>query len=279
MKMTLSIRDLKSAIRNGLAIVAVSSIPAIGQAATDDAVPSLPPQAKVVEGILVPVPSEVFRSLDEFHEANWLKVQRQEVHRWKSRGDQVQIALLLGTVVAEGFIAMEAEDSAEVKKVGTKVLALARALGVEHSVLRRSGSIVDYADKGEWAAARKEWDGALSDLEEQMIAIDSQPLLQLVSLGGWLRGTEALCGLVGQDYSAAHSKMIRQPAMLDYLEKQLVGMRGKMRNHSVVVKMLEGLRKIRSLIEEESGDLSKQTVRDVGKTCSELVTVFSHRPT
>ena len=224
------------------------------------------------------MPSEVFRSLDEFHEANWLKVQRPEVHRWKSRGDQVQIALLLGTVVAEGFIAMEAEDSAEVKKVGTKVLALARALGVEHSVLRRSRSIVDYADKGEWASARKEWDGALSDLEEQMIAIDSQPLLQLVSLGGWLRGTEALCGLVGQDYSAAHSKMIRQPAMLDYLEEQLAALPEKTRKHSVVVKMLEGLRRIRSSMEEESGDLSKQSIKDIGKTCSELVTVFSHLP-
>ena len=138
---------------------------------------------------------------------------------------------------------------------------------------------MDYADKGEWAAARKEWDGALSDLEEQMIAIDSQPLLQLVSLGGWLRGTEALCGLVGQNFSAAHSKMIRQPVMLNYLEKQLAALPEKTRKHSMVVKMLEGLHKIRSSMEEESGDLSKQTVRDVGKTCSELVTVFSHRPT
>ena len=261
-------------------ILVACSVPAFGWSPGETPVPApFPSEAKLVEGILVPVPSEVFRSLDEFHEANWLKVQRPEVHRWKSRGDQVQIALLLGTVVAEGFIAMEAEDSAEVKRVGAKVLLLARALGVEHSVLRRSRSIVDYADKGEWAAARKEWDGALSDLEEQMIATDSQPLLQLVSLGGWLRGTEALCGLVGQDFSTAHSKMIRQPAMLDYLEKQLVGMRGKMRNHTVVVKMLEGLRKIRSLMEEESGDLSKQTVKEIGKSCSELVTVFSHRPT
>ena len=71
----------------------------------------LPAEAKPVEGILVPVPNEIFRSLDQFRNVNWRAVQRPEVIHWKSHGDQVQIAALLGVVVAEGFIAMEAEDS------------------------------------------------------------------------------------------------------------------------------------------------------------------------
>jgi hypothetical protein len=224
------------------------------------------------------VPKEIFRSLDEFHDANWRVVQRPEVVRWKSRGDQVQIALLLGAVVAEGFIAMEAEDAAEVRSVGTKVLALARALGVEHTVLRRSRSIMDCTDKGEWAAARREWDGVLSDLEQRLIALESEPLLQLVSLSGWVRGTEGICALVVQDYSPEHARMIRQPAMLDYLEKQLMAMPDRRRNHSMVVKMLDGLRKIRSLIDTENDTLSKQNVREIGQTCSELVAIASHRP-
>ena len=35
---------------------------------------------------------------------------------WKSHGNQAQIATLLGVVIAEGFIAMEAEDSTEVER-------------------------------------------------------------------------------------------------------------------------------------------------------------------
>lgn len=258
-------------------ITIIGVIPVLSSAANETPAP-MPPQAKPVEGILVPVPSEVFRSLDEFHDANWRAVQRPEIVRWKSRGDQVQIALLLGAVVAEGFIAMEAEDSTEVKSVGTKALALARGLGVAKSVLRRSRSITDHTDKGEWDAARKEWDGVLADLEQGMIALKSEPLAQLVSISGWLRGTEGLCVLLLQDFSVERAQILRQPAMLDYLEKQLVALPGRKRNHPMVIKMLEGLRKIRSLIEEGNGSISEQTVREIGKTCTELVATSSHRP-
>ena len=127
---------------------------------------------------------------------NWRAVKHPEVVRWKSHGDQAQIATLLGVIIAEGFIAMEAEDANEVKNVGTTALKLARGLGVEERALRRSRSIMDLADKNEWAAARKEWDGVLSDLESGMLELKSADLSQLVSLSGWLRGTEALCALV-----------------------------------------------------------------------------------
>ena len=90
---------------------------------------------------------------------------------------------------------MEAEDSAEVKNIGNSVLSLARGLGIRERALRRSRSIMELADKNEWSEARKEWDGVFSDLETGMIELKSAQLSQLVSLGGWLRGTEALSAL------------------------------------------------------------------------------------
>jgi len=177
----------------------------------------LPPQAKQVHGLAVPVPKEIFRSLDQFRDANWRGVKRPEVAGWKSHGDQAQIATLLGVVTAEGFIAMEAEDPAEVKDVGNSVLSLARALGIRERALRRSRSIIELADKNEWSEARKEWDGVLSDLETGMIELKSTHLSQLASLGGWLRGTEALSALVLQNYSPERAELIRQPGLAGYL--------------------------------------------------------------
>src|SRR5215472_5634150 len=160
----------------------------------------LPSQAKEVHGLAVPVPKEIFRSLDQFRGANWTAVKRPEIAQWKSHGDQAQIATLLGVVIAEGFIAMEAKDSTEVKNLGSNMLSLAGGLGVRERALRRSRSIMELADKNEWSAARKEWDGVLSDLETGMIEVKSEQLAQLVSLGGWLRGTEALSALILQNY-------------------------------------------------------------------------------
>lgn len=235
----------------------------------------LPSQAKPVQGVALPVPKEIFHSLDQFRNANWRAIQRPEVVGWKSHGDQVQIATLLGVVTAEGFIAMEAEDSTEVKKIGNAVLKLARGLGVEERALRRSRSIMELADKNDWVAARKEWDGVLSDLEKGMIELKSEHLSQLVSLAGWLRGSEALCELVLQNYSPERSELIRQPVLVDYLEKQLLGMNREIQSRPIVPKMLQGIRRIRALTESDNGRLTEKTVREIHGICEELVRLSS----
>jgi hypothetical protein len=238
----------------------------------------LPSQARKVEDVVVPVPKEIFHSLDEFRGANWRAVQRLEVVHWKSHGDQVQIAILLGVEIAEGFIAMEAQDSTEVKNLGNTVLKLAGGLGVEKGALRRSRSIVENADKGEWTTARNEWDGVFSDIQSGMIEIKSKELAQLVSLGGWLRGTEALNTLVLQNYSPERAELIRQPVLLDYLEKELLGLSSKVKKRAIVAKMVEGIRRIRVLIQNENGPPTEKTVREIDAICEELVRLSSRRP-
>ena len=224
----------------------------------------------------MPVPKEIFRSLDQFRDANWPAVKRPEVARWKSHGDQAQIATLLGVVIAEG-IAMEAKDSTEVKNIGNSVLSLARGLGIRERALRRSRSIMELADRNEWSEARKEWDGVLSDLETGMIELKSAQLSQLISLGGWLRGTEALSALVLQNYSPERSNLIRQPTLIDHLEKQLRAMDSDIRARPIVAKLIDGIHTIRSLVESENGPLSEETVRKVHGVCAELVPLSSRR--
>ena len=110
-----------------------------------------------------------------------------------------------------------------------------------------------------------------------MIEIKSKELAQLVSLGGWLRGTEALSALVLQNYSPERSNLIRQPALIDYLEEQLRAMSSDIRARPIVVKLLDGIHTIRSLVESENGPLSEKTVRKVHGVCAELVPLSSRR--
>ena len=268
---------IMSALKLCFLVQVVLAMPALAQTSSEQNSP-LPSQAKQVHGLAIPVPREIFRSLDQFRDANWRSIKRPEVARWKSHGDQAQIAILLGVTIAEGFIAMEAEDSAEVKNIGNSVLKLARALGVEKSALRRGRSIMEYADKEEWVEARKEWDGVFSDLQSGMIQIKSKELAQLVTFGGWLRGTEALSALVLQNYSPERAELIRQPALIDYLEEQLPAMSSDLRARPIVVKLLDGIQTIRSLVGSENGPLSEETVRKVHGACAELVPLSSQPP-
>lgn len=231
-----------------------------------------------MQGILVPVPKEIFRTLDKFGVANWSAVQRPEIAHWKSHGDQVQVALLLGVVVAEGFVAMEAKDSTELGDLSNSLRTLARGLGVEQAALRRTRSITEAAERSDWNSARKEWDGVLADFEQGMIDLKSEPIFQLVSLGGWLRGTQALSALLLQDYSPERAQLLRQPAMVAHLEKQLLGMPPEIRSSPMAAKMVEGIGRIRRLVQDEKGPLAKQAVVEIGSICKGLVEISSQHP-
>ena len=150
--------------------------------------------ATQLDDVVVPLPSEVFNVLDKLGTPNWQGELREPII--KNRGERTQIALQLGSVVAEGFVAVEAADKGRVQEIGRDVLELARAIGVESTVLSRTNSIITKADAGNWIAVRRELDGALTDVKNAMIELKDAQLAHLVSLGGWLRGTEVLTSVV-----------------------------------------------------------------------------------
>ncbi len=223
----------------------------------------LPRQAAIVRGVLIPVPREVFETLDHFAHSNWRAVQRPELAHWRPPGSQAQNALLLGAVIAEGFVAVEARDSGETKDVGRAIRKLARGLGIERAALRRSRSIIDHAESGDWRAVRREWDGVLPDVQQGMDQIRSEQLAQLVSLGGWLRGTEALSVLLTQDYSERTARLLRQPALLDYFEKQLAELSSKVRTDPVVLRMAAGIRDVRKVLASGDGSVSREEAKEI----------------
>ncbi len=245
-------------------------------AQTPEPAASIPPQSKTTDNVVLPVPSEIFAALDKFENSNWRAVQRPEVAHWKSRGDQSQIALLLGVQIAEGFIAVEARDAKEIDEIGTAVLKLARALGVEGAVLKRSRSIIDQAHAENWAAVRKEWNAVLSDVETAMKDVRSNELPQLVSLGGWLRGTEALSALVLQNYSAETAALLHQPALLDNFAMHLNTLR-RTQHGAIVATMQEGLEKARPLIAGPEEHPARETVEKLAKICRDLLNEIRSR--
>ncbi len=219
----------------------------------------------------MPVPREIFRELDRFAHSNWRAVQRPELARWRPSGVQAQNALLFGAVVAEGFVAVEAEDTAETKNIGRAVPTLARGLGIEKAALRRSRSIIDHAESGDWIGVRKEWDGVIPDVQQGMDEIRSEQLAQLVSLGGWLRGLEILSALLSQNYSKDDASLLRQPAMLDYFEQQLANMSGNVSEDPIVLRMRDGIATMRKVLGPGDAPLSEEKVREISRLSTDLL--------
>ncbi len=235
-------------------------------------VSQFPAQSKLIDDVVVPVPSEIFSVLDKLGKPPWAAVQRPANGIIQPIGEQPQIALILGATIAEGFIAVEAEDTNQVKQIGKSVLNLAKAVGVEKEVIKRSNSIIDDAGKKDWAATRHELDGALEDVKKAMIALNSEALSQLVSLGGWLRGTEALTAVVSKNYSKDGAELLHQPLLLDHFEKRLAGLKPKYKANPIVTKVQKGLLEIRPLIGlTEGADISEKSVKAINAITADLI--------
>jgi hypothetical protein len=139
-------------------------------------------------------------------------------------------------------------------------------------MLRREKSILEHATKREWPAVRDEWSGVNVDLKKAMIEIKSEPRSQLISLGGWLRGIEALSTLVSQHYSARNARLLYQPVLLDYFGRRLSKMGNKIKADPVVIEMERGVLRLQPLIGSEHGpSISEQDVQKIRNISTDLV--------
>ncbi len=215
--------------------------------------------AAAVQDVVVPVPSEIFTVLDKLGNPNWKSQLRDG--KAQTPEDRARTALLLGNVIAEGFVAVEAEDSERVKELGRQVLTLAEAINVRKSVIARSKSITDKADQRDWKGVRAEFDGALQDVRGAMQELNDQDLSQLVSLGGWLRGTEVLTSIVQSGFSRDGAELLHQPELVNYFDRSIGSMGSRLRKNPLVSEIRDVLRKIGPIVNEGGEDISIDQVK------------------
>lgn len=225
--------------------------------------------AAAVEDVVVPVPSEIFIVLDKLGTPDWKDEMRPD--RGSSSGSRAQTALLLGTVIAEGFIAVEAEDAQKVKDIGQEVLTLADAINVRKAVISRSKSITEKADQKNWRAVRAELDGALQDVRGAMQELGDDELAQLVSIGGWIRGTEVLTSIVGKNYTPEGAELLNQPELLNYFSRRIDEMRSsRLKKDELVVRIRKLLRDLRPLLGKGAA-IPAENVQKIHKLTGETV--------
>ena len=215
--------------------------------------------AAAVQDVVVPVPREIFTVLDKLGNPNWKSQLRDG--KAQTPEDRARTALLLGNVIAEGFVAVEAEDSERVKELGRQVLTLAEAINVRKSVIARSKSITDKADQRDWKGVRAEFDGALQDVRGAMQELNDQDLSQLVSLGGWLRGTEVLTSIVQSGFSRDGAELLHQPELVNYFDRSIGSMGSRLRKNPLVSEIRDVLRKIGPIVNEGGEDISIDQVK------------------
>ncbi|MFI0348746.1 MAG: hypothetical protein ACH346_08330, partial [Chthoniobacterales bacterium] len=160
---------------------------------SDHLTPEQQERASFVDFISMPCPGESFAAINKVSRPNWSAL---------ARGGSVpvttnraQIALAVGVLITNGYIAVEAQDGQQVKNIGRDIMSMAKALGVSQSILRRGNNLIEFADHDEWDQLRDELEATENEVKTTMVEQQDRNLVTLTSAGAWLRGLEVAAGI------------------------------------------------------------------------------------
>ena len=240
--------------------------------ATTDASLSADQMAKAArtDSISVPTPGELFAAL-KAGKINWSAQYRGPVSvTYRNRS---QIALNLGALIADGFIAVEAKDGQQVKNVGSDIIKMAKALGVSEKLLSRGNSINEFADHNEWDTLQEELEATQNEVKSSMQSHADQDLVILVTLGGWIRGTQVVSGAILKNFNEHSAAALRQPALVHLMKSKIDQISPELRSEPLVKDVSEQLGQIEKLVTFPPGKpATPDDVKKVNETVGKLMT-------
>src|SRR5499427_8545798 len=189
-------------------------------------------EAAMSESFSIPTPGELFSALEKSGKINWAGQYRGPIP--VTYRDRAQIALNLGGLIADGFIAVEAKDSQQVKNIGSDIIKMAKALGVSENLLSRGNSINEFAENDDWDTLQEELEATQNEVKSSMQSHSDQDLVILVSLGGWIRGTQVVSSSILQNYNEQAAKVLRQPGLVSFMQSKINDVASDLRNDPLV---------------------------------------------
>src|SRR3982075_2023978 len=222
------------------------------------------------DSLTIPTPGELFAALEKPGKPDRAGQYRTPIPMtYRNRG---QIALNLGGLIADGFIAVEAQDSQQVKNIGTDIVKLAKALGVSENVLSRGNSINEFAENSEWDALHEELEATQNEVKSSMQSHRDQDLIILVSVGGWIRGTQAVSAAVMQNYDERAAKVLRQPALVSFIQSKINDISPDIRDEPLIKEVSGQLPGIEKLVTFPPGKApSPDDVRKVNEAVGKVM--------
>src|SRR5499427_1593247 len=223
------------------------------------------------DSISIPTPGELFAALGKSEKTDWSGQYRGPMP--VTYRNRAQIALNLGGLIADGFIAIEAKDGQQVKNIGSDIIKLAKALGVSENLLGRGKSINEFAENNEWDTLQEELEATQNEVKSSMQSHADQDLVILVTVGGWIRGTQVVTGAIIKNYNESAAKVLREPALVHFMQSKLNAISPELRQEPLVKDVSEQLTGIEKLVSFPEGKApSLEDVKKLNEAVGKLMT-------
>ena len=237
--------------------------------------------AIVSDSITVPTPGEFFSAMDEHGHPNWTQMFSPKSS--VNTSSREQMALMLGVLVADGYLAAEAQDGQGVKNTGKEIINLTKKLGLvrendekSKGLLSRGTSLVAFAENNDWSTLREELEATQNEVKLSMIEQKDKDLVILVTVGAWVRGTQVAAEFISKNYSAGSAGVLRQPAIVEYLISGLGGLPEKLREGPLIAELRQKLGSVLPLVQtKDRAPVSPEAAKELAATMLALVNAIS----
>jgi hypothetical protein len=170
-----------------------------------------------------------------------------------SFGNRLQTALHFGSLVADGFMFTIAERPQDVQNIGKELIRQSKALGVGERLTKRSKSLFELSDKGDWLGMREELVRTQEDVEQSMMELHDEEMAHMISLGGWVRGFQLGATSTAERYSQAKAAVLGRLEVVEYFLDRLDTLNPRLKQTEMVTAFIAAIREIRLVLVETQG--------------------------
>jgi hypothetical protein len=234
--------------------------------------------AVFLDALSVPSPGEVFSALNKVCRPNWATLVTPATAPVTT--ERSQLALVVGVLAANGYVAVEAQDGQQVKNVGREMMIVAKSLGVSQSLLGRGNSLMEFADNNDWEALSDELEATENEVKNTMVDQKDHDLVTLTSAAAWIRGLEIATRVVLSSDSLLGKEELRQPELARRLAAQLNAIPDRMKRGILVPAVRKTLESTASLLEdpETNPEAVRKRFSKIHDDCSAVVKLILNTP-
>jgi hypothetical protein len=148
-----------------------------------------------------------------------------------------------------------AERAGEVQDIGKALIRQSRALGVGERLTKRSKSLFELSDRGDWAGMRQELVRAQGDVEQSMLELQDEEMAHMISFGGWLRGFQLGANSTAASYSPSKAKVLGNVEIMNYFLDRLDTLHPRLKKTEIITTLTARVKEIRATALEAPGQI------------------------
>lgn len=243
----------------------------------DEKAPYDPKKAKDA-GVGMPTPYDKFLALDQVltkTKVKWDDTFRKvavDVDPDSFTDKDVAIPMILGVRIADGVMAIKANNAELLNKCAADIEKLAKKMGVADADLGRARSVRAAANKGEWLKVFMELGFLQQDIMKKIDQPEHATHGTLLIVSGWMQGARYTSTVIDENYSPETSNLLREPLLAKALKEKVESLPPDLQSSPLVAKLRDVLPKIETILTIPlDGTISKENVEELNKLATEVV--------